>query len=305
MSVKKHILVIKLSALGDFVQALSPFAAIRKHHKEAHITLLTTKTYADFAKDSPYFDEVLIDDRPKIWQIAKVLKLRKKLLSGDFQMVYDLQTSSRSSWYFSLMSSPKWSGIAKRCSHLHNNSKRDFMHTIERQAEQLKIAGIDELSAPDLSWVESDVSRFNLPEKYALFVAGGAMHRPEKRWSAEKFAELGQRLLKKSITPVLLGTTSEKSVIDVIRESCPNAVSLAGQTSISDIAVLARNAIAAVGNDTGPMHMIVVAGCHSVVLYSKASNPELCAQRGADVTIIQKNSFNELNVNEVEKSLIV
>ncbi|MCK5296040.1 MAG: glycosyltransferase family 9 protein [Alphaproteobacteria bacterium] len=304
-----NVLVIKLSALGDFVQALAPFAAIREHHKDTHITLLTTKIYADFAKNSPYFDEVLIDNRPKIWQILDVLKLRKKLLSGNFQVVYDLQTSNRSSWYFNLMSffskTPKWSGIAKGCTYLHDNPKRNFMHTIERQAEQLKIAGINQTKTPDLSWVESDISRFNLPEKYALFIAGGAMHRPEKRWSATKFAELGQRLLKKSITPVILGTTSEKKVIDVIMENCPKAISLAGKTSISDIAVLAKNAVAAVGNDTGPMHMIAAANCHSVVLYSKASNPDLCGQRGGNVTIIQKNSFKELDVNEVEKSLIV
>jgi len=33
------ILVIKLAALGDFVQALGPMAAIRKHHKDAHMDL--------------------------------------------------------------------------------------------------------------------------------------------------------------------------------------------------------------------------------------------------------------------------
>jgi hypothetical protein len=34
----RRILVIRLSALGDFIQSLGPFAAIRRHHRRDHIT---------------------------------------------------------------------------------------------------------------------------------------------------------------------------------------------------------------------------------------------------------------------------
>ncbi|MDP7425565.1 MAG: ADP-heptose--LPS heptosyltransferase, partial [Rhodospirillales bacterium] len=44
----KKILVIKLGALGDFVQAAGPFAAIRRHHQDAEITLLTAPAFAEF-----------------------------------------------------------------------------------------------------------------------------------------------------------------------------------------------------------------------------------------------------------------
>ncbi|HZT52668.1 MAG TPA: ADP-heptose--LPS heptosyltransferase, partial [Stellaceae bacterium] len=40
-----RILVIKLGALGDFVQAMGPAAAIRAHHPRAEITLLTAAPY--------------------------------------------------------------------------------------------------------------------------------------------------------------------------------------------------------------------------------------------------------------------
>ena len=42
------ILVVKLGALGNVVLSLGPFAAIRRHHADAHITLLTTAPYADW-----------------------------------------------------------------------------------------------------------------------------------------------------------------------------------------------------------------------------------------------------------------
>ncbi len=41
----EKILVIKLGALGDFIQAMGPMAAIRRHHPDADITLLTTEPF--------------------------------------------------------------------------------------------------------------------------------------------------------------------------------------------------------------------------------------------------------------------
>ena len=52
----ERILVIKLGALGDVVQATGPFAAIRAHHPDAHITLLTSPAYRDFLSASDWFD---------------------------------------------------------------------------------------------------------------------------------------------------------------------------------------------------------------------------------------------------------
>ena len=74
-----RILVIKLGALGDFVQAMGPAAAIRRHHPDSAITLLTTKPYADFAAATGLFDEIWLDPRPKLLQPGAWLKLRRRL----------------------------------------------------------------------------------------------------------------------------------------------------------------------------------------------------------------------------------
>ncbi|MBM3556279.1 MAG: glycosyltransferase family 9 protein, partial [Alphaproteobacteria bacterium] len=141
---REAILVIKHGALGDLVLAFGPFAAIRKHHPEARIVLLTTAPYAEFCRASGLFDEVWIDERPRAWEIGKLLGLRQRLRRGGFTRIYDLQTSDRSSLLFRLFGRPKpeWSGIASGCSHPHANPHRDLMHTVERQAEQLAMAGI-------------------------------------------------------------------------------------------------------------------------------------------------------------------
>ena len=301
------ILVIRLGALGDFIQSTGPFAAIRAHHSDARIVLLTTKPFAAFAAASPYFDEIWVDERPKFWQLTKVRRLRQTLRSGGFGRVYDLQTSDRSSSYFRLMAnSVEWSGIAPGCSHPHANPRRDFMHTLDRQAEQLAMAGIAATPPPDLSWVKPDLSwvktevgRFELSSPFALLVPGGAPHRPAKRWPAEHFAKLAQGLAKQGIRPVLLGTAAESTELNAIAAACPQAVSLAGRTELLDIAALGRLAHWAIGNDTGPMHVLAAAGCACVVLFSHDSDPALCSPRGR-VTLLRRASLADLDVEEVQ-----
>jgi ADP-heptose:LPS heptosyltransferase len=303
MSAQPRILVIKLSALGDFVQALGPFAAIRQHHPDARITLLTTKPYAALAKASPYFDEVWVDHRPKPWDVPGMLRLRKMLRSAKFQMVYDLQTSERSSRYFYLVhSGTPWSGIASGCSHPHANPDRNSMHTLDRQADQLRMAGIPETPPPDLSWVERDLRKFHLPETFVLMVPGGAAHRTAKRWPAQRYAAIARRLGERGIASVLIGTEADQEAVGAVLEASPTAMSLADHTELLDIPAIARDAWAALGNDTGPMHLAAAAGCRSVVLFSEESDPALCAPRGR-VAILRKPDLAQLDVDEVWETL--
>src|SRR5579872_7416613 len=166
-----RILVIKLGALGAFVQAMGPAAAIRAHHPGAEITLLTTAPFAELARMSPYFDAVWVDDRPSLWTPRRLLGLRRRLREGGFGRVYDLQTSDRSSFYFHLMGPgrrPEWSGIARGASHPHANPARDAMHTLDRQADQLNRAGIEAVPVPDLGWAVGAIERFDLPERFVV-----------------------------------------------------------------------------------------------------------------------------------------
>jgi ADP-heptose:LPS heptosyltransferase len=110
---RQNILIVKLGALGNIILSLAAFAAIRKHHAGAHISVLTQPTYADWLQTFPYFDEVLVDPRPAWWDLPTARRLARMLVQGNFNRVYDLQTSTRSSRYFSLFPArhrPEWSG---------------------------------------------------------------------------------------------------------------------------------------------------------------------------------------------------
>src|SRR3954462_6397048 len=94
----QRILVIKLSALGDFVLALAAMKKIRQAHPKAHITLLTTPPFEALAKASPYFNAVFTDGRPK--GFAEWMALRRRLRAAKYDKVYDLQTASQTNRIF-------------------------------------------------------------------------------------------------------------------------------------------------------------------------------------------------------------
>ncbi len=298
----QRILIIKLSALGNVILSLGPFAAIRQHHPRAEITLLTTAPYAAWLAGAPWFDRILIDERPAWWNLAGVLRLRRMLRAGRFDRVYDLQTSGRSSTYFRLFprdARPEWCGIAPGCSHPHRDLDRDCMHDIDRQFAQLGYAGVTERPDADLSWNTTDLGRFGLPARFALLVPGSSAHRPGKRWPADRYAALAAHLLAQGLTPVVLGTPGERDLAAAIQVRVPAAIDLTGRTALPDLAPLARAATLAVGNDTGPMHLIAAAGCRSIVLFSHESDPARCAPRGRSVSVLRRPALADLPVQAV------
>ena len=160
-----HVLVIKLGAIGDFILATGAFADIRAHCRHAHITLLTTKAMLPLAAGAPFFDAIALDERPKLWDLRGMLRLRQKL--RGFDTVYDLQTNDRTKLYFRLAGKPEWCGHVAGCSHRQTRPDRDRIHTLDRLQDQLEVAGIiPQHPYPDISYAREDATP--LLKKYGL-----------------------------------------------------------------------------------------------------------------------------------------
>lgn len=301
---KEKILVIKLSALGDFIQTFGIMRAIREHHPESHITLLTTKPYASLGKKSPYTDSVIIDDRPKFYQTLKWFQLRQTFNNKKFNRVYDLQCNDRTSIYFKLFSTkPEWFGTTKGASHRNTSPTRKAGLAFYGHKQTLELADIKNIQIDEMQWMETDISKFNITKPYALIASGCAPTRPEKRWAAKHYGSLCRKLIKRGLQPVLLGTNDDKEATDEIVAICPEAVNLTGQTNLFDIAPLARQAAIAIGNDTGPMHFCGPTGCQTLTLFSGSSDPKRHKPLGDNVHTLQKDNINKLNVEEVSEKI--
>lgn len=295
-----RILVIKLGALGDFVQALGPMAAIRRHHPGDMITLLTAAPFAALGRACGYADDVAVDARPRWHDIRGWLALRRFLNGGGFSRVYDLQNNDRTSFYMRLFSRrPEWVGAARGASHRNASKERTAGTALAGHIQTLALAGIRCAGVDDLGWASADIARFALPIRYALLVPGSAPQHPRKRWPAAYYGVLARRFSGAGIMPVILGTAAEQDCVQEIRNACPQARDLTGQTDFQDIIVLGRGAVCAVGNDTGPMHLIAPTGCPSLVLFSGASDPARHAPAGARVETLLRSDLSLLTPDEV------
>ena len=94
-----NILIIKHGSLGDIVQISGVLRDIREFHNDKKIFILTTLPYVEVLSRCPYLDGVLLDKRLPRWNIYYLLKLKKMLSKYNFSHVYDLQNSSRTSFY--------------------------------------------------------------------------------------------------------------------------------------------------------------------------------------------------------------
>ncbi|PHR76313.1 glycosyltransferase family 9 protein [Henriciella sp.] len=314
----RRVLIIKLSALGDFVLALGAMRAIRAAHPKAQLTLLTTPPYEALAKATGFFQKIETDGRPAGMKATR--ELIKRIRSQRYDVIYDLQTSGRTANYFKALNMPfrnppLWSGHARGAAFEHKDPARGNMHSIDRLAAQLEVAGIGPQRVggawppmPDMSFVRRSLGDtpsllpeyFSLHGPYALMIPGASSHRAAKRWSPENYAGLASRIAESGVTPVLIGSKAESEIAQTIKSSEPRAKNLVTRTSLFQIVTLAEKALFAVGNDTGPMHMAALSGCPGVALFATSeSDPDKAAPRGSQIIICEAPTLDELSVRDV------
>lgn len=310
----KRVLVIKLSALGDFVLAMGAARVVRAFHPNAEITLLTTPPFRGLAEASPYFDRIWTDGRPK--GLRATLALFARLRQAGFDMVYDFQTSGRSKNYFQALrpNPPPWSGISPGCAFPHDRPGRGKMHTIERLADQLEMAGVgpeglgDWPPLPDFAWVigryggeeRMTPAHFGLTGPYALLIPGASPTREAKRWPAERYAALAGFLADQGLEPAVIGGPAEAELSATLCALEPRIRNLVGKTDFFQIIALGAGASLAVGNDTGPMHLASLAGAPGVALFATTeSDPAHARPRGGQVEVVCAPTLGALLVEPV------
>jgi ADP-heptose:LPS heptosyltransferase len=101
----------------------------------------------------------------------------------------------------------------------------------------------------------------------------------------------------------VVGGAAERPLAAEIAERAPSTLDLTGRTDFAALGALGRRAAFAVGNDTGPVHLIAAAGCPTLALFGPESDPALCAPRGAAVAVLPRGRLASLEVAEVRTAL--
>ena len=309
----ERILVVATAGLGRFVPALGSMAALRAHHHGATLILLTTAVIAAFAASSPYFSDVWVDETEGSRDVRRWLALRRRLREQPFDRVYDFDASDHSKSVFWLMygrrgffdrRSIPWSGAIPGTALDHADPHQSSMHLVDGWTAQLRAASVHGVLRTDVSWVARKVRAFTMPFRMdETFVLLSVEPGPGAPWPAENYAELARILDLEGKRPVLVGFRPSDAIVAAVMGRCPTAVDLSDKISVSDLIFLTWAAGAAVGPDNGIMHLTAAAGCPTVVLFDRTSDPALVAPRGDVVTILRREQLAHIPVSEVAASL--
>ena len=297
---EKQILVIKFGGLGDVILSLTAIYSIKSKFKNHKILMLTEEPYDLILKRSKWFDKIITIKRSFLY-LNDIFEIKKKIDINSIDFVFDLQTSARSSKYLRLFKKEKVkiNGIGKFANITHNNKKRNLMHTIERQKDQLKNSNITTKKKIDLNWLFDSEKIKRIDNRFALIVPGGSIKRKYKRIPKEIFSEIIQELLNNSIVPILIGSEDDRLICDQLKNNNPRIRNFCNKTSIFQIAYLSKRSIISFGNDTGPMHIISMGNRPTLVFYTKNSDARLCGQVGNSTIIMNYNNSKESFTEQV------
>ena len=157
-----NILIIKHGSLGDIAQISGVLRDIRETFNENKIFILTTRPYVELLSKCPYLDGVLIDKRLPRWNIFYLVRLRKLLGKFDFSHIYDLQNSSRTSFYRKfLLNNSNWCSAETTLEKGEKKTNLDNEPVLKRFNIQLNKSNIKTSYTlqPDFSWAKVNVDK--------------------------------------------------------------------------------------------------------------------------------------------------
>jgi ADP-heptose:LPS heptosyltransferase len=291
-----NILIIKLGSLGDVVQISGVLRDIREHHKNEKITILTTSKYFNLFKNCPYVDDCLEDERLPRYNIFYLLRLRKIVNSLNFNKVYDLQNSNRTSFYRKFLFNIKdWSSSRDIPEKKYNNS------VLQRFDEQLRKSNVHTLYTlkPDFSWAADKANNYNLDtdKKYILLFPFCSRDLIHKRWPY--FSEL-INLIKQNHPQYSLvvapgpGEIEEAKSFD-IKIALNNNLPL----NFFELATLIKKSHLVIANDTGPAHMAAHLGARGFTLFGPHTTPEKVSIEREKFIALQTMDLKSLSADRV------
>jgi len=307
-----NILVIKHGSLGDIAQASGAIQDISENFKNDQIYLLTTKPYFDLFKKNPFIHEVILDKRLPRYNLIYLYLLMRNLKKHNFSKVFDLQNSSRTTFYKNILF-PKanyqiWSSSKTTLPDDKEKDEFDKTSVLERFDHQLKISGLNtsHTMKPDFSWASTDTSEiksyYNL-KKYILLFPFCSPHLSIKKWPY--YNDLIRLIFNKFGDEYKVVTAPGPDEINEAKNI--NALALLDNgkaLNISQLTNLIKDSSFIVANDTGPAHIAAHVEAKGLTLFGKHTTAYKVSIERENFKAIQVTDLNNLGVDKVFERLI-
>ena len=280
-----------MSALGDIVHALPVLAAIKHAMPDAQVDWLVEENYASILSIASGLRKRIIvratktfttDDTLSFGGLSGYHAAARYLWNQDYDVALDLQGLIKSAIWARISFADRVVGFdppnlrEPQAAFLYSETVTPIApaanHVIQKNlsilsALQIKPGAIEMPLAPHASAeTTAAIETAGGPLGYIVLNPGAAW--PNKRWPPERFGALAAMLQDRTgLRSLVTWGPRETDLANKVVNASDGAARLAPATSVSDLAVLMREAALVVSGDTGPLHIAAAMGTPLVGLY--------------------------------------
>ena len=289
-----HILIVKLSALGDIIHALPVLDYLRQAAPGVEIDWVVEEQNRAILAGHPLIRNV-ISINTRTWRKSpfsadtrrEVGAIVRRLRSASYDVVFDLQGNIKSGIIAALTGVPKRygfdrDGVRESLNLLFTNHRVPLGpgdHHISNRSLKIvsSVFGGDYTSYTVTSHIETtpeddqaarELLRTTTGDMHVLFHTGTTWE--TKKWSAEGWLELGRLVLDRFPAAGILfswGNEQERYEAEKLAAELGNRAFLLPRLRLKSFCALLKKVDLAVGGDTGPIHIAAAVGTPTVSFY--------------------------------------
>jgi heptosyltransferase II len=289
----QRIVVRGTNWVGDSVMSIPALRALRRLLPEAEITLAVRPWARDLFINQPFIDNVLIYDRRNAFSVVGQIRewrKRKFELAVLFQNAFEAAvipffagvprrigyaTESRQALLTDPVPLPEWRATEHEVFY--------YLYLIAALEQSLFGSNTVTEHPPDATLELSENRKVTarqqllangvLENNTVVAVCPGSINSRAKRWPAEYFAALSDRLIAEGKQVLLIGSKDEHDVsVDVTSRMHNKPVVLTGKTTLEELTAILSISDLVVTNDTGPAHIAAALGRPTLVIFGP-TNP--------------------------------
>jgi heptosyltransferase II len=284
------ILVRGTNWIGDAVMSVPALRELRRSFPDDSITL-HTRSWADgLFRDCEFIDDLVTFD-PHKWRAKDVYDNSRFLSADRYDLAILLPNSFESALTTFLSKVPRRIGYNKDLRGLLLTDPIAVPEWKERQHEiyyyleligavHKKVLGRDKIFVePNITIEISDERKAAAirlltshrvdPDKKLVILGPGSTNSRAKRWPAERFAQLANRLVVEADAQVIIiGSENEKDVAnEVVAGAKVKITDLSGKTGLGDAAAILSVADLLISNDMGLAHVAPAVGTPTLTIF--------------------------------------
>ncbi|MFC1890389.1 glycosyltransferase family 9 protein [Thermodesulfobacteriota bacterium] len=292
----KKILLVRLSAIGDVVNALPSVSVIRDVFPDASISWLVEDRASDLLRHHPGLDNLFVFERRRIQSnmrnpchwisgIREALSLIRSLRRTGFDLAVDFHGNLKSGVLTWLSGAGTRIGYSRRFSregnflfmNSHVSPPAGPILRVERYMSLLAPLGVSQArpsaDLPELAETAGRIEQIfkdaDLQEnRFVVLHPGTSTFGSIKRWPAHYYASLGDRIMRELDLPVVLTHgPGELHMAESVRTGMKAPAFISPSLSLAEMSSLLRRTLVFIGADTGPMHMASALGVPVVGIY--------------------------------------